>query len=115
MSRRNPFDTAARWIVRRLALGTGHSRSRLLGKNEKLSRELMELGTGRKDCVQSYYVKKISSFLMIALGCLAVLTVIIVVEHRQDRRITDGVIERPDYGEGGKDQSLLLRIGEEES
>ena len=111
----NPFNIVALWIVRHFGLGSGHSRSRMLGKNEKLSRELMELGTGRKNCVQSYYVKKISGFLMVALGCLAVLTVILVVEHRQDRRITDGVLERPDYGEGGKDQSLMLRIGEEES
>ena len=111
----NPFDAAARWIVARMNLQGSTGRFRISGKNEKLNRELMELGTGKKNCVQNYYVKKISGFLMITLVCAAVLTAVLVAEHRQDRRITDGVLERPGYGEDGRDQSLLLSIGSEES
>ena len=111
----NPFDAAARWIVQNIYLGRKGSRGRIFGKNETLSQELMELGTGKKNCVQDYYVQKISRFLMVSVLCLAVLIVVLVTEHRQDRRITDGVLERPGYGEGGKDQSLMLRVGSDES
>ena len=111
----NPFDAAARWIVARMNEGSRMGRAQLPGKSEALSRELVELGTGRKNCVQEYYVKKISTFLMITLGCLFVLILVLVAQNREDRRITDGILDRPGYGEEGQDQSLLLSIGSEES
>ena len=140
----NPFNAAACRIVRRFqpgasagsAAGTGFrslgaaspgytannkasaargpGRPRIPGNSEKLSRELLELGTGRKNCVEDFYVRKISNFLMIATVCLAVLSAVLVFEHRQDRRVADGVLERPGYGESGRDQSLVLSIGPRE-
>ena len=111
----NPFDTAALWIVQHADSKHGKPGGRFLRKNETLSQELIELGTGKKNCVEEYYVQKISRFLMVSFFCLAVLTVVLVSDHRQDRRIADGVLDRPGYGEGGADQSLLLRVGAEES
>ncbi len=114
---RNPFHTLATYIVHRLGLGStaggppASSALRLPGSNEKLSRELMELGGGRKNCVESYYVKKIESFLEIAALCLAVLIAVVVYEHQQDRSIENGILERPGYGESAKEQSLILTIG----
>ncbi len=85
------------------------------GTNETLNRELRELHSDQRFCVEEYYIRKISNVLLISLCCLAVLITVLVIEHRQDRRITNGVIERPDYGENGKDQSLLLSVDMEES
>lgn len=119
MNLHNPFNIAASWIVRRFGLDSGPGGSRvsgrlcLPGKNEKLSRELLELGSGRKDCVRNYYVRKISTFLMIGSVCLVVLITVLVVQYRQDRRITDGVLDRPGYGESGRDESLVLTIGQQ--
>ena len=114
---RNPFHTLATYILHRLGLGnaagtaSASTAMRLPGSNEKLSRELMELGGGRKNCVESYYVKKIESFLEIAALCLAVLIAVVVYEHQQDRSIENGILERPGYGESAKEQSLILTIG----
>ena len=104
---KNPFDTPAEWIVRRFVSGADH--------NKKLNRELVELGTGRKNCVENYYIRKISNFLLIGSGCLAVLVAVLVSQYRQDRRITGGILERPGYGEGGRDQSVVLSIGPKNS
>ena len=112
---KNPFDAAARWIVCNVYPARGRSRGRIFGKNETLSQELADLGTGKKNCVQDYYVQKISRFLMVSVFCLAVLIAVLVTQHRQDRRITGGVLERPGYGESGRDQSLMLRVGSDES
>ena len=98
----NPFDAAARWIVARMNEGSRMGRAQLPGKSEALSRELVELGTGRKNCVQEYYVKKISTFLMITLGCLFVLILVLVAQNREDRRITDGYWTAPDTGRKGR-------------
>ena len=111
----NPFDTAALWFVRRFYQGHGGSGGRIFRKNQTLSQELMELGTGKKNCVQDYYVQKISRFLMISTFCLLVLSLVLVKQLRQDRRIADGTLERPGYGEGGRDQNLLLQVGSDES
>ena len=113
-SLQHPFDTAARWIVRNVYPGRRRSHGHF-GKGEALSRELMELGTGKKDCVYDYYVQKISRFLMISFICITGLAALLFLQHRQDRQIVDGVLERPGYGEGGSDQNLLLRVGAEES
>ncbi len=65
--------------------------------------------------MEEYYVHKIANFLLISLCCIGVLITVLVAEHRQDRRITDGILERPGYGENGTDQSLLLSVEMEES
>ena len=104
---RNPFNILASRIIR--------WKDHLPGNNDKLSRELMELGGGRKNCVESYYVKKIEIFLEIATLCLAVLIGIIVYEHQQDRRVQNGILERPGYGEGAREQNLILTIGPEKN
>ena len=104
---RNPFNILASRIIR--------WKDHLPGNNDKLSRELMELGGGRKNCVESYYVKKIEIFLEIATLCLAVLIGIIVYEHQQDRRVQNGILERPGYGEGAREQNLILTIGPEQN
>ena len=104
---RNPFNILALRIIR--------WKDHLPGNNDKLSRELMELGGGRKNCVESYYVKKIEIFLEIATLCLAVLIAIIVYEHQQDRRVQNGILERPGYGEGAREQNLILTIGPEKN
>lgn len=111
----NPLNAAAEWIYLHIYPGNRGSGSGRSGANDKLNRELRELGTGRKACVQEYYVHKISQFLLISLFCLIILIAVLIMEHRQDRRITDGVLERPGYGENGKDQSLLLSVEMEES
>ncbi len=89
--------------------------SRLMKSNDKLNRELKELNAGQRACVEDYYVHKISNVLLISLCCLVVLIAVLIVEHRQDRRITDGVIDRPGYGEDGKEESLLLSVEMKES
>ena len=114
---KSPFTSLACLIVRRFGPGVSSgtashsSRVRIPGSNEKLSRELMELGGGKKNCIESYYVNKIAKFLEIAALCLAVLVVVLIVQYRQDRRIAGGVLERPGYGEGAMEQSLILTIG----
>ncbi len=114
---KSPFTSLACLIVRRFGPGISSgtasrsSRVRIPGSNEKLSRELMELGGGKKNCIESYYVNKIAKFLEIAALCLAVLAVVLIVQYRQDRRIEGGVLERPGYGEGAMEQSLILTIG----
>ncbi len=116
---KNPFTSLARMIVRRFgpgaSLGTASHSShvRIPGSNEKLSRELMELGGGKKNCIESYYVNKIAKFLEIALLCSAVLAVVLIVQYSQDRRIKGGVLERPGYGEGAVEQNLILTIGQD--
>lgn len=99
---RNPFHILATNIIR--------WKDHLPGNSDKLSRELMELGGGRKNCVETYYVRKIEVFLEIAVLCLGVLIAVLVYEHQQDRRVQNGVLERPGYGEGSMEQSLILTI-----
>lgn len=127
---KNPFHVLAVRIVRRIApdvskdsskrapsskrtipARAGASGSYLPGSSAKLNRELMELGSGRKNCVETYYVRKIERFLEIALVCLAILIAVLVYDHRQDRRVTGGVLARPGYGEKAVEQSLVLEIG----
>lgn len=112
---KNPMDPLARWIYEHLSGKRNSSTSHIPGANEKLNRELQELHSDQRSCVQDYYVRKISNALLISLCCLAVLILVLVAEHQQDRRIMDGVIERPGYGESGKDQSLLLSVEMAES
>ena len=82
---KNPFTSLACLIVRRfgpgISSGTASRSSRVCipGSNEKLSRELMELGGGKKNCIESYYVNKIAKFLEIAALCLAVLAVVLII------------------------------------
>ena len=100
---RNPFHILATNIIR--------WKDHLPGNSDKLSRELMELGGGRKNCVETYYVRKIEVFLEIAVLCLGVMIAVLVYEHQQDRRVQNGVLERPGYGEGSREQNLILTIG----
>ena len=103
----NPLRRAAEWICDRI---------RRDERDWKLSRELTQLGCGKKNCVREYYVRKTEAVLTALLLCAAALIAVFAAEGGKNRTVTGGLLERPGYGERGTDQSLNLTIsGEAES
>ena len=103
----NPLRRAAEAICDRL---------RRDDRDWKLSRELTQLGCGKKDCVREYYVRKIEAMLLAVLLCAAALIAVLAGGRGRNRTVAGGLLDRPGYGERGTDQSLHLTIsGEAES
>ena len=103
----NPLRRAAEAICDRL---------RRDDRDWKLSRELTQLGCGKKDCVREYYVRKIEAMLLAALLCAAALIAVLAAGRGRNRTVAGGLLDRPGYGERGTDRSLNLTIsGEAES
>ena len=103
----NPLRRAAEAICDRL---------RRDDRDWKLSRELTQLGCGKKDCVREYYVRKIEAMLLAVLLCAAALIAVLAAGRGRNRTVAGGLLDRPGYGERGTDRSLNLTIsGEAES
>ncbi len=108
----NPLTAIARWLCFRLHLEDNSSPR--AGSAGELRQELRELGTGKKNCVYDYYVRKISLFLLLILLTATGLGTILILQHRQDRSVENGILDRPGYGKEGASKSLLLRVEQEE-
>ena len=85
-------------------------------RQTKICRDLEALGTGRKNCIRSYYETKLARMMLIACAAIVILICCLAAEHGRNRSVAGGLLERPGYGEQSLQQSLNLTVsGEAES
>lgn len=80
------------------------------GKNLPLQTEVDELASHKRGSVREYYIRKLTSVLMILTltGLLAFITFLLT--GRQDRSLPQSRLSRPGYGENDMDTSLSLSV-----
>jgi hypothetical protein len=98
------FERMGEFLVDRLKLDQPGR-----GKPE-LQQEITALSLGKKSAIRTYYIKKVSTFLMVlAAGILLSITGFLVYFLNREEAVMSSVA-RPGYGEGDRKEELTVQI-----
>ena len=101
---KNPFHRTGMFLVDRLGLGRP-------GKgNRALCQDLASLSMGKQSAVRDYYIRKTElTMTAVMIGILAA-GICFFVEAGTEREPGSGILERPGYGEGDRNEELEVNI-----